>query len=42
MAIIGADVFGIGLSGLNVAQNALSVTSNNISNVNTPATTPST
>ncbi|MFK7090038.1 flagellar hook-associated protein FlgK [Chromobacterium violaceum] len=36
MAIIGADVFGIGLSGLNVAQNALSVTSNNISNVNTP------
>ena len=36
MAIVGADIFGIGLSGLNVAQNALSVTSNNISNASTP------
>ncbi|WP_241499279.1 flagellar hook-associated protein FlgK [Chromobacterium sphagni] len=36
MAIVGADIFGIGLSGLNAAQNALSVTSNNISNASTP------
>ncbi|MEO9382766.1 flagellar hook-associated protein FlgK [Chromobacterium phragmitis] len=36
MAIVGADIFSIGLSGLNVAQNALSVTSNNISNSATP------
>ncbi|UTH73838.1 flagellar hook-associated protein FlgK [Chromobacterium sp. IIBBL 290-4] len=35
MSIIGADVFSIGLSGLNAAQNALSITGNNISNVNT-------
>ncbi|WP_434634706.1 flagellar hook-associated protein FlgK [Chromobacterium sp. CV08] len=36
MSVVGADIFGIGLSGLNVAQNALSVTSNNIANSNTP------
>ncbi|POA99182.1 flagellar hook-associated protein FlgK [Chromobacterium sinusclupearum] len=39
MAIVGADIFGIGVSGLNAAQNGLSVTSNNISNVSTPGYT---
>ncbi|OWY37496.1 flagellar hook-associated protein FlgK [Xenophilus sp. AP218F] len=31
-----SDIFSIGLSGLNAAQNGLSVTSNNIANVSTP------
>ncbi|RBH43041.1 flagellar hook-associated protein FlgK, partial [Pseudomonas sp. MWU13-2860] len=39
MAIVGADIFGIGVSGLNAAQIGLSVTSNNISNASTPAYT---
>ncbi|POZ60823.1 flagellar hook-associated protein FlgK [Chromobacterium alticapitis] len=37
--MVGVDIFGIGLSGLNAAQNALSVSSNNIANVNTPGYT---
>lgn len=34
-----ADILGIGISGLNAAQRALSTTGNNISNVNTPGYT---
>lgn len=39
MALVGTDIFGVGLSGLNAAQNALAVSSNNIANVNTPGYT---